>query len=173
MDHPSPSPDPAAPGAALLRQWSRLSKLPGGRMLFSRLLGWKVPYTGALGSRVQALEPGRAVVILRVRRGVRNHLGSAHAVALTNLGELATGLAVLTQLPPRVRGIVLRLESEYLKKGRGTLRAEARWPTTAGPPPFPVEVGGISDEWAEAVIRDEEGDEVARVRALWRLGRST
>lgn len=138
-------------------------------MLFSRVLGWKVPYTGALGARVEALEPGRAVVSLRIRRGVRNHLGSAHAVALTNMGELATGLAVLTRLPPHVRGIVLRLESEYLKKGRGTLRAEARWPTTSGPPRFPVR-GGSSDEWAEAVIRDEADDEVARVRALWRLG---
>ncbi|TVR54758.1 MAG: DUF4442 domain-containing protein [Gemmatimonadales bacterium] len=186
MDHPPPAADPrpadanpagpdpadpAAPGATLLQQWRRLSRFPGGTLLFSRLLGFKVPYSGALGARVRILEPGHAVVTLRVRRGVRNHLGSAHAVALTNLGELATGLSVLTALPTGVRGIVLRLESEYLKKGRGLLTAESRWTPPAGDVPFPAGAGGSLDHWAETVIRDGEGSEVARVRALWRLGR--
>jgi acyl-coenzyme A thioesterase PaaI-like protein len=156
---------PESPGAALLGQWRRLSRLPGGEALFSRVLGWKVPYTGALGARVRLLEPGRARITLRVRRGVRNHLGSAHAVALTNLGELTTGLAVLTALPPGVPGIVLRLESEFLKKGRGLLTAEAE----AGP--IEVEPGDSTEFWVDAVIRDLEGDPVARVRALWLLGR--
>lgn len=173
MTRPPPSPDPAAPGAELLRKWHRLSKFPGGRALFSRVVGWRVPYTGALGARVRVLEPGHAAVTLRVRRGVRNHVGSAHAVALTNLGELATGLAVLTALPPGVRGIVLRLETEYLKKGRGVLTAESRWPASGAPLALPDEPGASSDERAEAVIRDGDGDEVARVGALWRLSRKS
>jgi hypothetical protein len=181
--------DPAAPGAALLAQWTRLSRFPGGAGLFSLLLGLKVPYSGSLGARVRILEPGHAVVSLRVRRRVRNHLGSAHAVALTNLGELTSGLAVLTGLPVGVRGIVLRLESEYLKKGRGLLVAESRWAMSeasghagsgegrhaSGPSEGASDLsdsGSTPDRWAEAVIRDGEGDEVARVRALWRLGSS-
>ena len=158
----------AAPGERLLGLWSRLAPLPGGPLLFSRLLGRHVPYSGTLGARVERLEAGHAVVSLRDRRKVRNHLGSIHAVALTNLGELAGGLAALTGIPPGIRGIVLRLETEYLAKARGRLEAEARWNPPSGELLGSDEKG---ETWVESVIRDREGVEVARVRALWRLGR--
>lgn len=158
----------AAPGDRLLGLWDRLHRLPGGRTLFSWLLGRRVPYSGTLGARVESLEPGHARVSLRVRRRVRNHLGSAHAVALTNLGELAGGLAALTGIPTGVRGIVLRLDTEYLAKARGRLEAEARWAPPVGDL---LGADGKGETTVESVIRDEAGTVVARVRALWRLGR--
>jgi acyl-coenzyme A thioesterase PaaI-like protein len=121
-----------------------------------------VPYSGTLRAFVERLEPGRTRVRLRERRRVRNHLRSIHAVALTNLGELATGLAVLTALPPGVRGIVTSLETSYSRKARGRLEVEAEWS-------LPHEVDLPADAIAEAVIRDTAGEEVARVRATWRL----
>jgi len=153
--------DPASPGERLLRLWRRLSRLPGGRWAFSRLLGWSVPYTGALRARVLELESGSVTVEVRERRGIRNHLGSVHAVALANLGELASGLAVLSRLPPSARGIVTGLSVEFLKKARGRLVARSR----STPPPVtePVEHEVV------ATITDEDGDVVARVTASWRL----
>ena len=115
-----------------------------------------------IGARVESLEPGHVRVSLRDRRAVRNHLGSVHAVALTNLGELASGLAMTSALPAGVRGIVLRLETEFTKKARGTLTAESR-----------VEVPNVTgdmDFLVTAEIRDESGDRVALVRVSWRLG---
>ncbi len=166
--------DAASPGTRILRQWQRLRRLPGGKAVFSILLGRQIPYTGTMGARVEELSGGRSRIRLDDRRKVRNHLGSVHAVALANLGELAGGLATITGLPPGIRGIVLRLESEYLKKARGTLTAEAEWiPPRAWPPQgIPLEEEETEDCWVEATIRDREGDEVARVRALWRLGRA-
>lgn len=150
-----------APGARILRLWGRLSAFPGGDRIFSRLLGRMVPYTGKLGARVEELEPGHARVSLRDRRRVRNHLRSVHAVALTNLGELSTGLAVLTALRPGTRGIVTELCTEYTKKARGRLVAQCdvTLPERAGQAEVEVD--------ATAAIRDSEGDEVARVTATW------
>jgi acyl-coenzyme A thioesterase PaaI-like protein len=122
-----------------------------------------VPYSGRLGARIEHLEPGRSEVALRDRRRVRNHLGSVHAVALTNLGELATGLAVLTAVPPGVRGIVTRLDTTYHRKARGRLTASACWqaPSTLT---LPTEVRAL------AAIVDASGETVATLAATWQLG---
>jgi uncharacterized protein (TIGR00369 family) len=151
----------SAPGSRLRALWHRLAGLPGGKALFSLLFGRMVPYTGTLGARVEALEPGLCRVSLRDRRRVRNHLHSIHAMALANLAEAASGLAVVTALPPGVQGIVTHFSITYLKKARGRLVAECR-----------VDVGAVIEEReqeAQVTITDAVGDVVARARATWRL----
>jgi acyl-coenzyme A thioesterase PaaI-like protein len=152
----------ASPAPRLLATWARLHHLPGGRWLFSRLLGWMVPYTGSIGARVERLEPGQVTVSLRDRRAVRNHLRSVHAIALVNLAEVTSGLAMLTAVPSNVRGIVTGLRISYGKKARGRLVAESvATPPLVGTEPVDAEV--------TATIRDAAGDEVAVATVTWRL----
>ncbi|MGE0554692.1 MAG: DUF4442 domain-containing protein [Gemmatimonadales bacterium] len=155
---------PRPPGAAarLSRWWAALAPLPGGRWLFSKLFGVLVPYSGSIGARIEVLEPGYCRAVLRERRAVRQHLGSVHAVALVNLGEMTSGLAMTLAVPDGIRGIVTHLEADYQKKARGLLTAEARVtvPEIAAEP---------VDHRVETTIRDATGETVCRVASVWRL----
>ncbi|MEP7064884.1 MAG: hotdog fold domain-containing protein [Gemmatimonadota bacterium] len=155
-------PNSRSPAAKLRAQWARLSALPGGRALFSRMLGLMIPYTGSIHPQILELRPGYAKVQMRDRRAVRNHLHSVHAIALMNLGEVTTGLAMTFAMPDGARGIVTGLSMEYLKKARGLLTAECTAPA------FDASVSGQHD--FQANIVDTSGDVVARATAHWLVG---
>jgi acyl-coenzyme A thioesterase PaaI-like protein len=148
--------------ADLLIQWRTWSSRPLGRWIFSRVLSRMVPYTGTVRPEVLSIEPGRAQVALSDRRAVRNHLNSIHAIALVNLGELTSGLALNAGLPEEARGIVTHLETDFLKKARGRLVASCS--TTIPDWRTPCE------HVVEASIKDAEMDVVARVRVRWKIG---
>lgn len=154
-----------APGAAIAGWWNRLSRVPGGRTLFSIVIGRMAPYTGTMGARVEELRPGYSRWTMRDRKKVRNHLNSIHAVALVNLAEVTSGTAMLMALPAGVRGIVTGLSISYLKKARGTLTAEC----TCSVPAITSE----TDVDVPAEIRDADGDVVARAAVTWRLAPKT
>jgi len=152
-----------APDNYYLKWWRRLAPFPGGARLFSLFLGWMVPYSASIGPLVETLESGKVRVSLRDRRKLRNHLKSIHAIALINLGEIATGLAIMTSLPDNMRGIVLGLQAEYLKKARGKLVASVCLE-------LPEEIEDNTAFDVSAEIIDEAGEVVAIVRANWLLG---
>lgn len=147
----------------LVKWWNKLQSFPAGDRLFSFALGHIAPYSGSISARVEVLSPGHARVSMKDRRKVRNHLKSIHAIALINLGEIASGLAVLSTIPDTMRGILRGIEAEYVKKARGKLTATANFE-------LPSEIDDNSPVKVTAVLTNEAGDVVTRVHATWLLG---
>ena len=157
-----PVSDRSAPGTRLLSLWRKLSPLPGGQWLFAMIFARMVPYSGSVDPRIRHLEPGYARVEIPDRRSNRQHLGSVHAIALMNVAEMASGLAMMSGLPDGIRGIVTHISIAYLKKARGTITAVSRVtvPTVTSDQDFDV----ISE------CLDRDSIVVARATVTWRLG---
>ncbi|WNG35059.1 DUF4442 domain-containing protein [Archangium minus] len=154
-----------ASSETLRRAWSLLRHAPGGGVLMGQILGNLAPYTGTIRPEVLELEEGYTRVRMRDRRAVRNHLRSVHAIALMNLGEVATGVAMMSSLPEGLRGIITHLEMDYLKKARGPITAECRAPIASANERREYDV--------QADLTDEAGQLVARARARWLIGPAT
>ena len=108
----------------MIRQaWDLLIRVPGGKAVFSRIIGRMAPYTGSIHAQVQVLRVGHAEVTMADRKAVRNHLDCVHAIALANLAELAGNVALFYSMPDDARFIVSGMEIEYLKKARGMITA--------------------------------------------------
>ncbi len=146
----------------LLQQWRSATTWPAGRSLFNRVLGMVVPYAGTIRPEVVSIEAGRAAIELEDKRRVRNHVGSVHAAALANLGELAANLAMVSLEPEGGRSIITGMNIRYLKKARGRLTATA-------------EVGEVDFSFSHEVtghvaIRNSDGVIVCEIVPIWQVG---
>ena len=142
--------------------WNRLQAVPGGKRIFSRLVGTVAPYTGSIGAQVVALSHGSSRVVLRDRRAVRNHLQCIHAVALANLAELTGNVAVAYSLPDDARFIVAGMDIDYIKKARGTVTGVCECELPSGNARVEIEV--------PVAIMDASGDVVARAKLRTLIG---
>lgn len=143
-----------------VRKWfERACRVPGGRQLFSRALGLYIPYTGTTGAEVMSITDGEAIVRLPDRRRVRNHLESLHAIALANVGEFSTGLAIIGAMSGTGRMILRNLEVEYLRKARYEVIATGRAQLPGRP--------GRHEVVATSEVRDADGEVVTTVKATW------
>ena len=109
-----------------LAVWNRLHGKPGGKWLFSRLVCWKAPYFGSIRPLFLVLEPGHSRVRVTLRRAVKNHIGTVHAIAMCNMAELAAGTMIEVTLPSTHRWIPKGMVVEYLRPAKSDVVAVAR-----------------------------------------------
>ena len=134
--------------------WDRLAPIPGGRRLFSELIGRMAPYSGSIGAQIVELAPGRSRVVLRDRRAVRNHLRCVHAIALANLAEVTGNIALAYSLPDDARFIVSAIHLDYLQKARGTITGVCEAP--------PIHSSARREYEIPVELLDARGDTVTR-----------
>lgn len=145
--------DAEATGNPVRDLWNRLRRVPGGKRVYSRLIGMAAPYTGTIRAHVIRLDADGAEVRMNDRPGLRNHLRSVHAVALVNLAELAGNLCLAYGLPDDARFIVAGLSITYVKKARGPITGRCS---------FRVESSERREYEVPVELLDASGEVVAR-----------
>jgi acyl-coenzyme A thioesterase PaaI-like protein len=152
-----------SPGEKILANWKKLKNKPFGKYIFSRAVGNLAAYTGTIKALVTHLKPGHCQSFLKERNGNKNHLKSIHAVALINLGEMTSGLAVLSGMSSQIRGILTKMEMEYIKKAKGNLTAECNCEIP--------EVETDLEYQVQTIIKDTSNEVVAVGTFYWLLSR--
>jgi acyl-coenzyme A thioesterase PaaI-like protein len=101
---------------AVLDLWRKTSALPLGNRVFSFAFSQKAPYFATIRPRFTVVEPDRAELVIRKRRGVHNHIGTVHAIALCNGLEAAMGALAESTIPADRRWIPQGMEVAYTAK---------------------------------------------------------
>ncbi|KNC47860.1 uncharacterized protein AMSG_04090 [Thecamonas trahens ATCC 50062] len=156
-------------GTAL--KFERLFKVarnvPCGRDFISGLCGFISPYTGSISPFVLDMSPDGVSVAMIDRPWLRNPFNSLHAVALTNLGELTSALAMMMLQQSRrgMRIIPTAINAEFKIKARGTITA------SVGELDVPTELGSHTYDVVVPLL-NEDGAEVAVITVSWRVTNS-
>lgn len=141
---------------------SKLSGLPGGKTAFTKGVCLRAPYFGSIDPVIEELQPGHCEVRIKDKRGVRNHFGTVHAIAMCNMAELAGGMLTEVSIPSSHRWIPKGMTVEYLAKARGDLRA------VASIDPLP-EFGEALDLPVVVNVLDPAGETVMRAEITMRV----
>ena len=144
---------------AVLDLWKKTSALPLGNRVFSFAFSQKAPYFATIRPRFTVVEPHRAELVIRKRRGVHNHLKTVHAIALCNGLEAAMGALAEVTIPAHKRWIPRGMEVSYTAKADSDVTCIAetdpeQW--TGDDPEVGVRVRGVRADGTvviEGVIR--------------------
>lgn len=120
------SPSSPPPPGRVLQAWQRASPSRIGRWLFARTVCSRAPYFGTIRPQFLELAPAVCRVSMRKRRGVENHIGTVHALAMGNLCELAAGMVTEVTIPTSLRWLPRGMTIEYLRKAETDVTATAR-----------------------------------------------
>jgi acyl-coenzyme A thioesterase PaaI-like protein len=101
---------------AVLDLWNKTTALPGGKRLFSIAFAQRAPYFASIRPRFVEIRPNRAELVIPKRRGVHNHIGTVHAIALCNGLEAAMGALAEATIPADKRWIPKGMEVSYTAK---------------------------------------------------------
>ena len=134
---------------SILDLWRRSQKLPQGARLFSLAFAQKAPYFATIHPRFRDIRPNYAELVIPKRRGVHNHLGTVHAIALCNGLEAAMGALAEASIPTDKRWIPKGMTVSYTAKATSDITCIAetepeQW--TGDDPDLPVTVRGVRDD---------------------------
>jgi acyl-coenzyme A thioesterase PaaI-like protein len=138
----------------VLSLWKTLTGLPlvgdtVGKRVFSIGFSQKAPYFATIRPRFTVVEPNHVELVIPKRRGVQNHIGTVHAIALCNGLESAMGALAEVTIPKDRRWIPKGMEVAYTAKATSDITCVAetdqeQWDAADGD--LPVRVRGVRDD---------------------------
>jgi acyl-coenzyme A thioesterase PaaI-like protein len=145
--------------STVLDLYTKATRLPQGRRVFSLLFSQKAPYFATVRPRFVELRPNYAELTIRKRRGVQNHIGTVHVIAICNGLEAAMGALAEATVPSHKRWIPKGMDVDYTAKATSDITCIAetdpeQW--TGDDPDVPVRVRGVRTDGTvvvEGVIR--------------------
>ncbi len=91
----------------------------------STFFGKMVKFTGTTGIAIETLTDERAVITLKNKKPVQNHIGSVHAVASILIAESATGYLIGMNVPDSSVPVIKTIKADYVKRAKGDMKAVA------------------------------------------------
>ena len=122
-----------------------------GDRLFSFAFSQVAPYFWTIRPRFTVIEPNHAEVVIPKRRGVKNHIGTVHAIALCNGLEAAMGVLAEASIPSDKRWIPKGMEVSYTAKATTDITCIAETDP---------------EQWTGEALSDEGGDVGVRVKGV-------
>jgi len=150
----------------LSRAVARLSSLPPWlrRFAITQVFTSRVKFAGTGKVQILELEEGRSVLQMRNVGKVQNHIGTIHASAMGLLAESATGVALGMTLPDSKIPVLKSQHVDYVRRAKGTLRAEATLPPELRARLVNEDKGDFT---VPVRVTDESGEEPIKCQFVW------
>ncbi|HLN77937.1 MAG TPA: hotdog fold domain-containing protein [Nocardioidaceae bacterium] len=135
--------------ANVMDLYNQVTRLPAGNRLFSLFFSLKAPYFATVRPKFVELRPNYAELRIKKRRGVQNHIGTVHVIAICNGLEAAMGALAEVTIPSDKRWIPKGMEVSYTAKASSDITCIAEtdaeaW--TGDDPDLPVRVRGVRED---------------------------
>ena len=141
--------------------YNKLSILPERvkNKAFSKVMGMVIPFSAKSKFDIEKLKEGYMRVSIPYIKSNMNHIKTHHALAMSELGELATGVCLAYSLPKNSQVILKSLNTEYLKKGKGKLTVEAEFDLK--------KIKDRGDIIFDVEIKNKSKETVAKAQYVW------
>jgi acyl-coenzyme A thioesterase PaaI-like protein len=154
------------PDNQMARMVSRLEVVPALLRTRARsaLIGRMVKFVGTAGLQIEELTHSRAVVSIRNRKPVQNHIGGIHAAAMALIAETASGFVVGMNVPDDRVPVIKSMKIDFVKRTRGAMRAVAELTDEQVALILSTEKGEVMPK---VIVTDEEHKEPIVCEMLW------
>lgn len=155
-----------APQNRLSQSVAKLDRVPAGLRTAARslVLGRIVKFVGTAGLTIEELTPARAVVSVRNRPKVQNHIGSVHAAAMALIAETASGFVVGMNVPDAAVPVIKSMHLDFVRRAKGNLRAVAELNEEQRQLILSMEKGEVTPL---VTVTDEAGEVPIRCTMVW------
>jgi acyl-coenzyme A thioesterase PaaI-like protein len=150
----------------LTRSLAQLDKLPGpiARQARTMLLRNIVRFVGTARLDIEELTASRAVVHIKNRKRVQNHIGSVHAAAMALVAETASGFVVGMNVQDSCAPVIKSMHVDYKKRAKGGITAEA---TLTEEQIETIRTTEKGDVRVAVRIKDDSGNEPVECEMVW------